>query len=206
MKKIGLWTQVYTFIPPKSVHFYTAVDTLLAAYSLTSVAWWDLKLSITTINRFPGFALPNSFNTSRIPSCLECSRKVTRKVPLTTRIPTMLTPSFMVFFTSGVRANDHMRRVLAVVCGEHSSKKSSTAFLLIRWSFFESRFCIRRSAVIPRIGFSRSRLSFYIICLNPGSLPDHSFSMVRYFLPVTHFSLVSIRMDPPHILHVLCHV
>ena len=27
MKKIGLLTQVYTFIPPKSVHFYTAVDT-----------------------------------------------------------------------------------------------------------------------------------------------------------------------------------
>jgi S-adenosylmethionine:diacylglycerol 3-amino-3-carboxypropyl transferase len=26
MKKIGLCTQVYTFIPPKSVHFYTAVD------------------------------------------------------------------------------------------------------------------------------------------------------------------------------------
>ena len=26
MKKIGLLTQVYTFIPPKSVHFYTAVD------------------------------------------------------------------------------------------------------------------------------------------------------------------------------------
>lgn len=26
MKKIGLWTQVYTFIPPKSVHFHTAVD------------------------------------------------------------------------------------------------------------------------------------------------------------------------------------
>ena len=69
--------------------------------------------------------------------CLpERSRKVMVEVPLTARMPEVLARILVVFFTIGVRSNDHMRRVLAVVCGEHSSENPGTVFLLIRGSFF----------------------------------------------------------------------
>ncbi|MGB4622474.1 MAG: hypothetical protein WBH88_02350 [Candidatus Methanoculleus thermohydrogenotrophicum] len=48
--------------------------------------------------------------------CLpERSRKVMVKTPLTPKMPTVLARVFAVFFTNGVRSNDHMRWVLAVV-------------------------------------------------------------------------------------------
>jgi hypothetical protein len=49
-------------------------------------------------------------------------------VPLTARMPEVLARILVVFFTIGVRSNDHMRRVLAVVCGEHSSENPGTVF------------------------------------------------------------------------------
>ncbi len=44
-----------------------------------------------------------------ISSCLERSRKVTMEFPLTAKMPKVLARIFSVFFTNGVRPNDHIR-------------------------------------------------------------------------------------------------
>lgn len=81
--------------------------------------------------RSPVFSqhLPDVFLLGALP-------EVMMGVPLTARMAKVLARIFSVFFTSGGWSNDHIRWVLAVVCGEHSSRNPSTVCLLMRGSFF----------------------------------------------------------------------
>lgn len=76
----------------------------------------------------------------------------------------LLAQIFLVFLTSGGRSNDHIRWVLTVVCGEHSSRNPSTVFLLIR-GIFKQSLCVRRSTAVPEIGFPAISRSIIVVIM-----------------------------------------